>query len=69
MDFSDPLFLLVVLAVLIVLAILLFGVGTFGRGGEFNRRNANKIMRWRVIAQAIAIALVLLYVFLRRQGG
>ena len=69
MDFSDPLFLLVVIAVLIVLGILMFGVGSFGRGGDFNRRNANKIMRWRVIAQAVAIALVLLYVFLRRQGS
>ena len=69
MQFRDPLFLLVVVAVLIVLGILMFGVGTFGRGGDFNRRNANKIMRWRVIAQAVAIALVLLYVFLRRQGS
>ncbi len=69
MPFRDPLFLLVVVAVLIVLGILMFGVGTFGRGGDFNRRNANKIMRWRVIAQAVAIALVLLYVFLRRQGS
>jgi hypoxia induced protein len=69
MQFTDPLFLLVVLAVLIVLGILMFGVGTFGRGGDFNRRNANKIMRWRIYAQAVAIALVLLYVYLRRQGG
>jgi hypothetical protein len=69
MDFSDPLFLLVILAVFIVLAILMFGVGTFGRGGEFNRRNANRIMRWRIYMQAVAIALVLLYVFLRRQGN
>ena len=69
MDFRDPLFLLVVIAVLIVLGILMFGVGTFGAGGDFNRRNANKIMRWRIYAQAVAIALVLLYVYLRRQGG
>jgi RsiW-degrading membrane proteinase PrsW (M82 family) len=69
MNFSDPLFVLVVIAVLIVLGILMFGVGSFGRGGDFNRRHANRIMRWRVIAQAVAIALVLLYVFLRRQGS
>ena len=69
MPFRDPLFLLVVVAVLIVLGILMFGVGSFGRGGDFNRRHANRIMRWRVIAQAVAIALVLLYVFLRRQGS
>lgn len=63
---SDPLFILVALAVLIVLAILMFGVGTFGKGGEFNRKHANKIMRWRIGAQAVAIALILLFVFLRR---
>ena len=69
MDFSDPLFYLVVAAVLLVLGILLFGVGSFGRGGDFNRRNANKIMRWRIYAQGVAIALILLYVFLRSRGA
>lgn len=66
MDFSDPLLLIVALAVLLVLAILMFGVGTFGRGGEFNQRNANRIMRWRIYAQGIAVVLILLYVWLRR---
>jgi len=62
---SDPLFILVVIAVLIVLGILLLGVGTFGKGGEFNRKYANKIMRWRIGAQFVAVVLILLYVYLR----
>jgi hypothetical protein len=62
---SDPLFLLVVLAVLIVLGILMFGIGTFGKGGDFNKKHANRIMRWRIGAQAVAVALILLYVYLR----
>lgn len=62
---SDPLFILVAISVLIVLGILLMGIGTFGKGGDFNRKHANKIMRWRIIAQAIAVALILLYVYLR----
>lgn len=66
---NDPLFIIVVIAVLIVLGILLLGVGSFGKGGEFNRKNANKIMRWRIGAQFIAVLLILLYVYLRRQGG
>lgn len=66
---NDPLFIIVAIACLAVVAILLFGIGSFGRGGAFNQKNANKIMRWRLIAQAIAIALILLYVFLRRMGG
>jgi len=62
---SDPLFILVVISVLIVLGILLTGISTFGKGGEENRKNANKLMRWRIIAQAISVALILLYVYLR----
>lgn len=66
---DDPLFILIAIAVLIVLAILLLGIGTFGKGGEFNRKYANKIMRWRIGAQFIAVLLILAFVYLRRQGG
>ncbi|WP_342077081.1 twin transmembrane helix small protein [Yoonia sp. SS1-5] len=66
---DDPLFWLVAVAVLIVLGILLLGIGSFGKGGEFNRKNANKIMRWRIGAQFIAVLLILLFVYLRRQGA
>lgn len=66
---NDPLFIIVVIAVLIVLGILLLGIGGFGKGGEFNRKYANKIMRWRIGAQFVAVLLILLYVYLRRQGG
>lgn len=62
---KDPLFLIVAVAMLAVLGILAFGIGTFGRGGEFNRRNANRIMRWRIMAQAVAVVLILLFVWLR----
>lgn len=63
---QDPLFILVAIAVLVVAAILLTGIGVFGRGGEVNRKYANKIMRARIIAQAVAIALILVFVWLRR---
>jgi len=66
---NDPLFIVVAVAVLAVLGILLFGIGTFGKGGEFNRKNANKIMRYRIGAQAIAVALILLFVAIRRGIG
>lgn len=66
--FHDPLFLLVVAAVGITLMILLTGIGGFARGGNFNRKYANKVMRARILAQAVAIALILLYVYLRRGG-
>jgi len=65
---QDPLFLLVLASVFITLLILLTGIGGFARGGDFNRKHANKVMRARIVAQAIAIAMILLYVFLRRGG-
>ncbi|MDF1873977.1 twin transmembrane helix small protein [Vannielia sp.] len=65
---QDPLFFLVAAAMLIVVFILLLGIGGFAKGGDFNRKHANKVMRWRIIAQAVAIALILLFVWLRRGG-
>ena len=66
---SDPLFYLVVAAVLLVVVILMSGLIGFTKGGDFNRKHANKIMRARIAAQAVAIALILLYVYLRKQGA
>jgi len=66
---NDPLFYVVILACVAVLGILIFGVGTFGKGGEFNRKHANRIMRWRIGAQFVAVLVILAFVYLRRQGG
>jgi hypothetical protein len=64
----DPLFILVIIAVAATAIILLTGIGGFAKGGDFNKKHANRIMRWRIYAQAISIALILLYVTLRRGG-
>ncbi|MFT5474240.1 MAG: hypothetical protein ACI856_002577 [Kiritimatiellia bacterium] len=66
---EDPLFVVVVIAVLIVLGVLLTGIGGFAKGGDFNRKHANRIMRYRIYAQAVAIALILIYVLVERSGG
>ncbi|MFP4044805.1 MAG: twin transmembrane helix small protein [Rhodosalinus sp.] len=65
---SDPLFYVVAIAVLIVLGILLVGVGGFARGGEFNRKHGNRLMRWRIIAQFVAVVVILLFVWIRSGG-
>ncbi len=65
---SDPLFWVVALASLAVLAILVIGIGGFAKGGEFNRKHANKLMRWRIAAQFLAVVLILGFVWLRRGG-
>ena len=56
--------ILVALALLSVLAVLGLGLYSMSRGGEFNRKWGNKLMRLRVALQAVAIVLILLAVFL-----
>ncbi|MEF9601999.1 twin transmembrane helix small protein [Paracoccus sp. PXZ] len=62
---DKPLFYLLAICCLAVVVILATGIGGFARGGEFNRKHGNRMMRWRIIAQAIAIAVFLLYLWLR----
>ena len=63
---QDPLFIIVILAMAVVAIILMIGIGGFGRGGEFNRKYANKLMRLRIFAQFIAELLILLFVYFAR---
>ncbi len=66
---SAPIYFLAVAAVLVVLVVLMVGLGSFTSGGEFNRKYSNKLMRMRIIAQAIAVGLILLYAVLHGNGG
>ena len=54
--------MLIILSLIAVLIVL--GVGIIGmlRGGDFNRRYGNKLMRVRVATQGLAILLILLFV-------
>ena len=65
---GDPLFILVVLAMATVAIILLIGIGGFGKGGAFNRKYANKLMRMRIMAQFVAVLIILLFVSTYRGG-
>ena len=65
----DIFYLVVVIAVLAVFVILMVGLGGFTKGGDFNRKYANKIMRMRIIAQAIAVILIILYAIFRGTAG
>ncbi|WP_415391768.1 twin transmembrane helix small protein [Paracoccus sp. SJTW-4] len=62
---DQPLFILAALAILVVTVILMVGIGGFARGGDFNRKHGNRMMRWRLIAQAVAVALILIFIWLR----
>lgn len=60
---SDPFFILIVIAVIAVVIVLVMGLGGFAGGGAFNKANSNKLMRWRIIAQFIAVILIVIYVY------
>lgn len=65
---SDPLFIFAAVACFVVLAILLFGIGSFAKGGEFNKRNANRIMRWRLGVQFVAVVAIVAFAWLRARA-
>jgi hypothetical protein len=54
---------------LAVVATLFTGLGGMAQGGAFNKRNGNRMMRWRVGLQGLALLLLLAYMFLRRTNG
>ena len=49
----------------IVAAILFWGVITMARGGEYNVKNSNRIMRYRIIFQAIALLVIMVLIWMR----
>ncbi|MBM3486083.1 MAG: twin transmembrane helix small protein [Alphaproteobacteria bacterium] len=50
--------ILVIVAVVATLAVLAVGIIAMLRGGEFNRKYGNRLMRLRVLMQLIAIGLI-----------
>ena len=50
----------------IVAGILGWGVLTMARGGEYNIKNSNRIMRYRIIFQAIALVVILILIWWKR---
>jgi hypothetical protein len=53
-----------ILALLATLAVLLVGVFSMARGGDFNKRYGNKLMRARVLLQGAALVLLLIVMVL-----
>ncbi len=62
----DPFFIFLAVSVLIVAAILIRGIANFARGGD--AKKSNKLMQWRIIAQFVAVVVIILFVLIRRGG-
>ena len=65
MDLFDYLIFAALGAVSIVLAL---GIYALFRGGDFGRSWSNKLMRLRVVTQAIAVVVLMAAVWWRSQG-
>ena len=65
---TDPLFILATIVCLIVLIILMIGIGVFTKGGETSRKYSNKLMRYRIIAQALAVVAIVLVAWAKSRG-
>ena len=61
---------IILLASLVIVAgILGWGVLTMARGGTYNVKNSNRIMRYRIIFQALALVVILVLMWLRKDGN
>ncbi len=60
--------ILVVIALVATLAVLLIGVVAMLRGGDFNAKYGNKLMRARIAMQALAVGLMF-SLYLVNQAG
>jgi len=61
---SHAVFIVLIFILLATVGVLFLGLFSMARGGEFNRKYGNLFMRFRVAAQAVAVLLVLLLIFL-----
>jgi len=61
--------IILIVALFGVAGILFWGVITMARGGAYNVKNSNQIMRYRIIFQAIALILILGLMWYRSSNG
>ncbi len=58
-----------ILALCAVVAILFWGVVTMARGGAYNVKNSNRIMRFRIVFQALALLVIMGLMWFRQSAG
>ena len=65
----SALYILILIMLAAVVIVLSIGIGRFGREGAKNAQRSNKMMQLRILLQAIAVMLILLFIFLGRGGS
>ena len=66
---SGFVFLLIPLGLAATAVILGVGIYSLAKGGAFAKENSNKLMRMRVAAQAITIAIMMIFLWLVSANG
>ena len=61
--------IILMVSFLAVAGILGWGVLTMARGGDYNVKNSNRIMRYRIIFQAIALIIIFGLMWWQRTGS
>ena len=61
-------FALLIAAMAATVGALFLGLFSMARGGEFDKRNANRFMRLRVICQGVAILLFIIFMMVWHRG-
>jgi hypothetical protein len=65
----DSLFqILIPLSLITVATVLAVGIYALFRGGDFGRSYSNKLMRLRVVTQAVAVAILVAALWWRSHG-
>ena len=71
-SYSPPMdgfvFALLLAAMAATVGALFLGLFSMARGGEFDKRNANRFMRLRVICQGVAILLFIIFMMVWHRG-
>ena len=60
--------IILVVALCALVSILFWGIFTMARGGAYNMKNANRIMRYRIIFQGLALMIILGLMWHRATG-
>ncbi|HNB25790.1 MAG TPA: twin transmembrane helix small protein [Alphaproteobacteria bacterium] len=60
-------FFIILTGLFMAATLVTLGIGVIGmgKGGDFNKQNANRLMRLRVLFQGLAIASFLLFLVMR----
>ncbi len=65
----DLLMVVLLLAMAAVVVVLAIGISNFGKSGKAAAMKSNKMMRLRILFQFIAVVLIVIAVYVTRNGS